>query len=294
MSRQPRSMLEPTDDMPVKEILQFRPTEALSELARKVLMPTRLGTEGLAGVEAWIREQSFFSAKVTDEHFLDLAKAFVDQSMNILTVPGDDGQPVDRALSIPKARLALQDYLDQTSYTPKPGKEGTIEDLRSDARLNLILETNTGLARGKAERIQALEIMDSFPCQELWRLADVEEPRDWPARWAEAGGEFFPGDSDYPEGRMIARVDDPIWSEISAFDYPYPPFDFNSQMGLRSVSSEEALDLGLITQQQYIGKPYTEEEMDLDVSDFTPTMLDMLRDTLPDGFAIEGGRIVQI
>jgi hypothetical protein len=45
---------------------------------------------------------------------------------------------------------------------------------------------------------------------------------------------------------MIALKNDPIWTAISSFGLPYPPYDFNSGMWVRDVSREEAEDLGLI------------------------------------------------
>ncbi len=75
------------------------------------------------------------------------------------------------------------------------------------------------------------------------RIASVKEPRDWPARWRAAGGQF------YGNGRMAALKDDPIWRRISAFGEPTPPFDYGSQMGLSDIDAGEAVELGLITKE---------------------------------------------
>jgi hypothetical protein len=45
---------------------------------------------------------------------------------------------------------------------------------------------------------------------------------------------------------MIARKDDPIWTKISAFGTPYPPFDYNSGMWVEEIDREEAEALGVI------------------------------------------------
>ena len=45
---------------------------------------------------------------------------------------------------------------------------------------------------------------------------------------------------------MIARKDDPIWTQISRFGTPYPPFDFNSGMETRGIGRREAVALGVI------------------------------------------------
>ena len=47
---------------------------------------------------------------------------------------------------------------------------------------------------------------------------------------------------------MIALKDDPVWTGISAFGNPFPPFDFGSGMGVRNISRKEALELGVLTE----------------------------------------------
>ena len=43
----------------------------------------------------------------------------------------------------------------------------------------------------------------------------------------------------------------PIWSAISRFGNPYPPFDYNSGMGVDDVSYDEALKLGVLPSKHY-------------------------------------------
>ena len=84
-----------------------------------------------------------------------------------------------------------------------------------------------------------------FPAQELIRLWEPQggpqARRDWAQRWIDAGG-ISRG------GRMIAPKDSPIWTHpaLSRFGHPYPPFDYNSGMGLEDVARDEAEDLGVI------------------------------------------------
>ena len=44
---------------------------------------------------------------------------------------------------------------------------------------------------------------------------------------------------------MVAQINDPIWSRISTFSLPYPPFDYNSGMSIRRVSVESGAKLGM-------------------------------------------------
>ena len=61
----------------------------------------------------------------------------------------------------------------------------------------------------------------------------------WQNRWKNAGGKFH-------GGRMIALKDDPVWTKLSAFGTPYPPFDWGSGMGVRDIDRKTAIDLKLI------------------------------------------------
>ena len=111
----------------------------------------------------------------------------------------------------------------------------------SDERCDLVIRTNVALIFGYRHWItgQDPNTLDAFPCQELIRVEDRLAPRDWISRWTAAGGQIF-------DGRMIARIGDPIWIAISRFGKPWPPFDFGSGMGIESVGRDEAEALGVI------------------------------------------------
>lgn len=206
-------------------------TAALASQAVKTVLPTHLRSRMLAELPLEIRKRSFFSAGVTSADLLE------DINRQILEVlKGDQTEATARSL--------LHRIPDMLSD----------EQLRGEGRLNLILSTNIDLARGYGgyQQTQDVDVLDEFPAWELYRAEDRKEKRDWPERWEAAGGEFFPGDSDYPEGRMIALKDDPIWEEISAFGLPYAPFDYNSGMDLKDVDRDEAEALGLITRDQQV------------------------------------------
>jgi hypothetical protein len=146
------------------------------------------------------------------------------------------------------ARRMLGVMLAQMGYEPPPGKEDTIRDLLSDARLDLIILTAVYLVFSYKRwngRQYPTYLYDN-PCLEFYRAFPRRAMRDWPERWKAAGGRFFPGESPYPEGRMIAMKDDPIWTTISAFGLPFPPFDFHSGMDVRDVSRQVAVELGVM------------------------------------------------
>lgn len=184
-------------------------------------------------IHAALRDRAFFSARCDDARQL---LAMRDACAKVASGELDESQ----------ARLAIRQALDKTGYAPDAGKEGGIQDLRSQRRLDLIIQTNVAEARGYVRYLEGTSAgaLAAFPCQELVRVRQPKggekAMRDWNKRWREAGGKF------YGSERKIALKTDPIWSAISAFGHPWPPFDFNSGMGLRDVGRREAIRYGVI------------------------------------------------
>lgn len=213
--------------------------EALQSREVKAALPTTLSSRQLLALAPELRERAAFSARTSNAWYVQQISDKVRAILDPHTVQRD-GRPVTEGLDVARARLELKEALKAISYTPDPAERGTIEDLSSDTRLNLVIKTNTEMAQGYGNWKQGQATLDAFPAQELFRAEDREEPRDWLQRWRVAGGQIFEG------GRMIALKNDPIWIEISGFGLPYPPFDFNSGMEVRDVDREEAVALGLI------------------------------------------------
>ncbi len=126
-----------------------------------------------------------------------------------------------------------------------------INQQADDERLILCIETAIGLAQGYDHwrQHQDEDFLDQFPAQELYRLESRGAPRDWQERWEAAGGKFY-GDA---KDRMIAKMNDPIWVEISAFGLPWPPFDLNSGMWVEDIDRDEAEQFGVIETDEQVG-----------------------------------------
>jgi hypothetical protein len=120
-----------------------------------------------------------------------------------------------------------------------------LQDLRSFRRRDLIVRTQRDLMQGAGQQQRGMrpEYLAEYPAWELVRVQAVAVPRDWPSRWAIAGGK---------PGRMIALKGDPVWGELGSYDnfkdalgVDHPPFAFNSGMGWREVSADEVATLGI-------------------------------------------------
>jgi hypothetical protein len=224
-------------------------TEAFEQAAGRVAMPTTLDTEMLRLVfTRSMRERVHVSARVTLADFATVLKESVDQ---VLT--GTAKQ---------KAIAAMVEKLNASKYTPETGfpgdlgrgipaaRPGSITDISSFARLNLVIETESALAAGKIQQLKGnSQIAKHFsPAWELVRLWEPEKPRDWPERWEKAGG------PPALNGKLIAPKDHEVWHNIGssrlfddALDVSYPPFWFNSSGSLNAVPRSYLIAHGAMT-----------------------------------------------
>jgi hypothetical protein len=216
-------------------------SEALNSRLVRTLLPTDLRTDLLDTIPAALRERSVFSAGVQNANVLQQINDSVDTLLN------GESSIAEQRVEMKKLLDSLGDDVDETDLT----------DIRSDARLNLILETQLAQAQGAGYKIQGEQplVLNQWPAWEFVRVQDKEVPRgfrrgkggvlvsvpeeSWPARWAAAGGTFY-GD------RMIALKKDSVWKEISRFGVDYPPFDFNSGMDVMDVDYDTAVAAGLL------------------------------------------------
>jgi hypothetical protein len=223
--------------------------EALQSREVRSILPTNLGTADLENISQSILSRSIFSARVANTEFLQS----IDDALQSY---------INGEIGLAEARTQLQDKLGEIGYSPDAAEAGKITDFASDARLNLILETNAEMASGYGQWSQGQNaaILDEWPAQELIRIAPRKMPRDWPLRWADAGGAEF-------DGRMIAPKNDDVWTKISRFGSPYPPFDFGSGMGVRDIARDEAVELGVVADDTVIEPESRDFNEDLQ---FTP------------------------
>jgi len=229
--------------------------EALQSAEVKSILPTAASSAELMDITPALRERALFSARTTNAQYLGRIGAVIDGILS--PEAAGIGETMDPAT----ARLMLKQALAEIDYQPDPDVRGTMRDLSSDQRLNLIIETNVRMAQNYGYWTQGQDpaVLDAFPAQELFRAEAREQERDWRARWLQKGGNLF-------ADRMIAPKNAPVWTAISAFGLPYPPFDFNSGMDLRDIDRNEAVDLGVITDGAVIQPESRDFNEDLEVS----------------------------
>ena len=201
------------------------------KILQKALVASDLDSSQWNGIQAALRDRAFFSSQVAEMKILHAARSMV-------------AEQAAGGKSLSEIRRDLRSVISSTGYNPGD-ERGTIKDLYTKARLDVLIKTNVAQARGYIQHLEATTPggYAAFPAQELIRTKARKAPRNWAKRWEDAGGKIF-------EGRMIALKDDPVWTKISAFGNPFPPFDFGSGMGVRGIKRSEAVRLGLITAEE--------------------------------------------
>lgn len=230
--------------------LPFR--EAIQSLEARSLLPTDLGSRLLREIEPDVLRRAFFSAKVDDARHL---QALLD-AVNKLAA-GTSDKATQRA--------EIKQLLASLQYQPSEETRGGLQDLSSDRRINLQLDTNLRMMQGAGDYVQGDDptILNAFPAQELIRVRASEHERDWSQRWLDAGGQFY-------AGRMIARKDAEVWDRLGdparfpdGLGNRWAPFAFGSGMGTTDISRNEAVALGVIDWHERVQLPSFDLNADL-------------------------------
>ena len=208
--------------------------------------PTASSSDALRrGWDERIKAQSVFSARTTSQRYVDAVKKTLAEIASRQISPQDAER---------KLQLALRDL----GYSPEagfrgeggvpPASPGSIRDLSSSRRIQLIIDTNVKQARSLGQ-IAASEDPMQLMMDPAWRLTRTgarKKPRgDWRRRWAEAGARC--GWKGAIRKDMIALKTSPIWQALAdgaggfrdTLGSPYPPFAFGSGLAWVNVGRSE-------------------------------------------------------
>lgn len=215
----------------------------------KVLLPTAMGSDELREqIAADILRRSVFSARMESARYLARVRDVC-------------AQYADGEINQAKAMELLMDELGQMGHSPTDG--GGLSNPASIRRLKLITDTQRQMAASVARmNTQTEGVLHQFPAWELARVSGRNIPRsDWPARWAAAGASC--GFEGALQDRFIALKDSPIWQALGDGEggyrdtlmNPFPPFAYGSGMGWVAVARAECVALGLIDEDEEVGRP---------------------------------------
>lgn len=251
---------------------------AIEEFATKTEVPSWARTADWDKVPAALRRRSFMSAALEDARALSAERNAV---ADLLQRASKDGKLFRRDTAITELQAMMRERGLDT------GAPDALTNPAAEKRIALVLDTNMDQAREYArfKRTSSGIALLTFPAQELVRERQSEEPRDWKARWTAAGGTLT-------NGRMIALKTDPIWVVLNRFGVPYPPFDFNSGMGVKNISRRECIELGLIEKDYKPDRDPVEDfnaNVEADVSNVHPDLLGSLAALFGDAVKIADG-----
>lgn len=266
--------------------------KAVQSFEERKVFPSGMTSQDWENEPAAIRQRLFFSARVEEERILS---AMHQKLQTRIRLAESEGATMDKSRFIAE----MQQMLTQEGYRRSDDvKKGSLRDLKGYRRLSLIWEMNLAQAQGYAKHAAGMtkDGMANEPCQELIRMMDRRVERDWPRIWQENGGAFYgePG-VDYPKapGRMIALKTSPIWTRISRFNTPWPPFDWGSGMGLAGVDIDEAEELGVVTPDDDLTPtaiPFN-ENLQASAEEIDVRGLEKLRSDFGDHIKIDNGKI---
>ncbi len=207
---------------------------AIDRLGSKSPVTSQLRSAEWAQVPIALRERAYFSAGVDDARVLS---ALREKTLQGLAQARPDGVGMNRARFVADMREMLG---------AAPGDSGNLADITATNRLALIWDFQTTAANAQAAHKATLDpnILDAFPAYRLIRVESRRVPRDWYERWGKAGAAV--GWVGASQRVLVALVTSPIWVAASRFGTPWPPFDYNSGMGLEAVDREETEALGLL------------------------------------------------
>lgn len=267
--------------MPALELNLASDPKAVSRFEGRRAAPSTRTSAEWERVAPALREKCFFSARVNDAEVLGKMRELIGKA-----VDSSKRNPNEALVSQDKFISEMKSFLRSRGYTMGGSK---LTDITSRRRLGLIYDMNVQEAREYARYVrgQDADALDMYPAQEFVRVESRRVPRtDWPTRWRAAGGKIR-------GGRMVALKSDSVWTNLSRFGRPYPPFDYGSGMGVEDIDREEAIELGLLPADEP-----SDEIPDFDIALEAEVSLDRIPEDMLDSIIketpnarIEGGKL---
>ena len=233
-------------------------TDSLLQWRSRELFTTAQSSAGLRSVPRDVRLRAVFSARTTHAGYISDVAQTVDDMLA-------------GKINLATGRLHLMRRLAELGYDPQtgfpgemaaipPAERGSIRDLSSQTRIDLMLTTNQRMAANYGRMIAgnteyarryypAWELVRIFP-RVIERGSEKSHTAGWQKRWVAAGDEVkWEGAIAQP---MIALKDSPLWQSLGdgagdytdVLDNPFPPYAFGSGMGWRAVPLAEMKALG--------------------------------------------------
>ena len=204
-------------------------------ILRKALVAADIPSRDWSRVHAGLRNRAFFMSRVTNERVLYAARQSVREML-------------EKGKSASEIRRDVRRLITPADRPSDPKDVGTIKDIHTKRRLDVVIEQNVRQARGYANHLSATSegALRAFPGYELVRVRRAKMPRDWDRLWKEAARKVGYAGVNRETNEKIALKTSPVWVALSKFGNPFPPFDWGSGMGLDDVPRSKCAALGLV------------------------------------------------
>lgn len=263
--------------------------DAASRLSRKTPIGAVLNSAEWEQVPLALRERAQFSATVTSLKLLQSIQDRLSAQVQLRREQLANGKTAtyDRSSFID----AIRDVGRSEGLTPSdPEKLGGLQDITSIPRLGLIYDMQTAMASGYAtwkldQNEGALAIYPAY----RFGPSTARVPRaTWIERWRAAAAKV--NHQGVAKGEMVALKTSPIWSALSRFGTPWPPFDYGSTRELEDVDREEAIALGLLGPDEVPtgGEESFNQNLQASIKELSPDFRAQLKDQFEDQIEISG------
>lgn len=276
-----------------------------SMLKRVLALAESVGSRDIQEfIPAQVRDAAFFSARTPFAEYLSDTATLITRMVQPDVRVQDGAAAVTgpgQSISPAQVRARMKQHLAALGYQPQRDQAGGLQDLSSDRRTNLIIDTQLGLQRGKGAWLasQDPDVLSLYPADELYRAIQPRiKGRDWQTRWNDARSTLGQATSatyaETPRGPFVARKNDPIWTQISAFGNPYPPYDYGSGMRVRDVGRRRAVSLGVLADGESVA-PATdpvETTQSVSLAGMPPEIAAALQAAFGARAVVSGGRLM--
>jgi hypothetical protein len=251
-------------------------TEAIHKLGQRTPIGSQLTSAQWQQVPVALRERAFFSSQVENVNFLRDMRGFLDDFLagarETITLPS--GKTVTKLKVGSRAdfvKLAREAAIRYGVGPVDPEDKGTIKDIQSEQRLNLIFDVNVEGAQQYGSWLQGMDpdVLNEFPAWEFIRVQDVKTPR-------------VPHQLN--EGRIVLKTDLDFWLAMNSpsfggFGVPWGPWGFNSGMGTEDVDRDRAEEAGVIKPGQVLEPIHKDfnDHLEASVRNLPPDLRDMLQ-----------------
>lgn len=223
-------------------------SDAARKAGTRTVIGSQLNSSEWSEVAVDLRDRAFFSATIESVRWLQGAKDFVG---DFLTGARDPETGALKSGGRSQFVKEMREFAIANNLGPVDPKDaGGLKDIRSEARLGLIFNTQTQAANDYGYWKQGMDpdLINEFPAQRFIREADSLKPRAIHAQ---------------NEGVVRLKTNLDFWlamndPSIGGFGVPYGPWGFNSGMGVEDVDRNEAEALGLIAPKQKL-KPIEQD-----------------------------------